>query len=569
MGQSMGSALYSACGCDQYTLDPWRSFTLFQVGDEGQQSSAAPGTKVETSYKPPRTRQWIREVIQASPIFLHVAECNLDHVVDDFEGPKAVVPDTTVIQQGETVEGSEPGLYMLESGMLKVIVTKASQDVGTHVYTFDKPGQTFGHLSLLYNCPRSATVVSCSDTVLWHISRDRFKNSIDDNHLKTIVARHCQTITNVGFSMHSLSSEHAMFNVNLHEGPDNMKNLSRYYNVCRESKDLSLTTSCFAPWHKSKKANGCAKFIPAIQTSHKDPVRVFFFDDNIEWEGKERSAGIVNLRNIETGEFVDFGEGMNGFGRRELVAKNSFVAHSTLYRNVLVQVNILDAMEDEDFFIKIITSYAAKDEKVIVFMDCNATIISMDSISGKDMSEVLLGTMFQMLKVEPKEPLELEWDQRPKIKLEKTMDLKQVVKKIAGEDNEYYTHFFKWDNCVKILNSLTALTGVKWANRDDIPFNLPEFQQMYDHYLVSLVGGTDEEGITLSWYKLYKNLTAGGHSIILNSFGVDTRKVIVKTVVDERQVLQFVVNVELWGPKDIKAFESVYEGLTLPAPTKL
>merc|ERR1712232_135081 len=169
-------------------------------------------------------------------------------------------------------------------------------------------------------------------------------------------------------------------------------------------------------------------------------------------------------------------------------------------------------------------------------MDCNATIISMDSISGKDMAEILLGTMFQMLKVEPQEPFEFVWDERPAVKVEKAMEMKQLVKKIAGTDDLFYKHFFKWDNCIKILNSVVTLANVTWANRSNAPFNLEHFQTMYDRYLVSLVGGTDEEGITQSWYKLYTNLTAGGHGIVLNSFGVDTRKVIVKTVADERQV---------------------------------
>merc|ERR1712226_558103 len=113
-------------------------------------------------------------------------------------------------------------------------------------------------------------------------------------------------------------------------------------------KDLVLTTSCFTPWHKSKKANGFGKFIPAVRSSKPDQVRVFFFDDNIEWDGTETSTGITNLRDVDTGQFVEFGEGMNGFSR-EVVSTNSIVAHSPQYRNVLVQVSILDAMEDEEY----------------------------------------------------------------------------------------------------------------------------------------------------------------------------------------------------------------------------
>mmetsp|Transcript_31427 Transcript_31427/g.54528 ORF Transcript_31427/g.54528 Transcript_31427/m.54528 type:complete len:226 (+) Transcript_31427:2-679(+) len=220
-------------------------------------------------------------------------------------------------------------------------------------------------------------------------------------------------------------------------------------------------------------------------------------------------------------------------------------------------------MEDEDFFVKIIDKYTKPGEKVIAFMDCNATIVSMDSISGKDNSEVLLGTMFQMIKVEPQEPFQFEWPGRVPVTVEKAMDLKQLVKKVAGQENEFYTHFFKWSNCMRVLENLDSLTKVKWANRREKPFKMEEFQTLYEHYLKSLCGSSDEDGITQSWYKVYKYLIAGGHSLVLNSFGVDTRKVILKTVSDERRVLQMIVNVELWGPKDIKAFENIYE-LSLP-----
>lgn len=242
----------------------------------------------------------------------------------------------------------------------------------------------------------------------------------------------------------------------------------------------------------------------------------------------------------------------------EQVSSNSFAGTSDQYRNVLVQVNILDAMEDEDYFINIIKKYALPDEKVIVFMDCNATIISNDSISGKGLAEVLLGTMFQMIRLKPEAPFDFAYEGRPTVKIEKAMDLKTFIKKIAGEDNGFYVHFFKWENCAKILAAVSGLAKVMWVSDEDKPFDIGRFKEMYERYLNTLVGGTDEDGITQSWYKLHTNLTAGGHSLVLNSFGVDTRKVIVKTVSDEHQALHLCMNFELWSPKDIKAFEGIY-----------
>lgn len=546
MGLSNGK-LANSCACC------WRD-----PDEKGTSLSVVAGVMPRT----PR-RSWLREIVYQSPIFLHVSPTYLDDLVSDFEGPTLVRQGTVMIQQGETLSDWEPGMFVVASGTFDVFVAKAGQEKpGTLVYTLDKPGQIFGHIAVLSGCPRTATVVCTAESTVWTLTRESFRASQNEHDTKRMVIRHEQAMASVGFNCKSLSSKFGIFNINLFESPDNKDNLQRYYGICRRSEELTLTTSCFTPWHKNKKKNGFAKVIPAMSRSNNDPVRVFFFDDNIEWEGKENNAGIVNLRDPQTGKFVDFGHGCNGFVH-EMASTNSIVAHSTDYRNVLVQVNILDAMEDEDFFVKIISKYIKPDEKVIVFMDCNATIVSMDSISGKDESEVLLGTMFQMLKVEAQEPFDFHWPGRQPVAIDKTMDLKQLVKKVAGQENEFYTHFFKWNNCATVLEILDNLNRVKWANRADKPFKLAEFQALYEHYLQSLTGSSDDDGITQSWYKVYKYLSAGGHSVVLNSFGVDTRKVILKTVPDERRILQIIVNAELWGPKDVKAFENIYE-LSLP-----
>lgn len=282
----------------------------------------------------------------------------------------------------------------------------------------------------------------------------------------------------------------------------------------------------------------------------------FFFDDNIEWEGLETSPGIVNLRDVRNYDFVEFREGSNGF-KRAIAACNTTVFHSTEFKNVLVQANILDAMEDEHYFTKILENYALPGEKLVVFVDVNSTIISVDSASGKDMSSVLLGTMFEFITVSPPENFSFEWDSRPAVKIEKTMTLKQLAEKIAGDDKKYYGEFYTYENCVNFLRSLCKLAAVDWSTHDR-PFTMKHFKDRYNQYLVSLVGSTSEEGITKSWFQLYNTLKTGGHCIMMNSYGVDTRKVIVKTVADEREVLQLVVNFQEWDPKDMYAFETMY-----------
>eukprot|EP00440_Ansanella_granifera_P023040 gb/GFBE01025020.1/.p1 GENE.gb/GFBE01025020.1/~~gb/GFBE01025020.1/.p1 ORF type:complete len:546 (+),score=95.48 gb/GFBE01025020.1/:1-1638(+) len=505
----------------------------------------------------PLQHRWIKDIVQSSTAFIHTARDNVDRVVECFQGPLLLRAGTVVIKQGERVCDRDPCFYALESGAADVFVVKVNQaPPGQHVFTYDKPGQTFGNMALLYDCPRTATIVARTDIVLWHIDRASFTSSMDGFELEQLVDRHSETMAQAGFAQRSLSNEVAIFRINLMAGSDIVSNLQNYYALCKHSKDMFVTTSCHAAWNQSKKKNGCAKVIPAIRSSRGENVRVFFFDDNIEFEGGEYDTGITNLRDVETGSFVSFGDGVNGF-RRERVATNTDVHYSSEYATVLVQANILDAMEDDDYFTNIVQRYLKPDEKAVVFMDVNSTIISVDSISNKDMSEVLLGTIFGFIRLEPNEPCNFVWEGREAVRLDKAIDLKQLAKKIAGADSEYYSSFFKWDRCMAILDAVAPLGKVNWANRRDRRFSKVHFREVYDHYLVSLEGSTDDAGITRSWFACYKHLLAGDHCIVLNSFGVDTRKIIVKTCKDERQVLQVAVNTELWTPKDVNAYEKM------------
>jgi hypothetical protein len=54
-------------------------------------------------------------------------------------------------------------------------------------------------------------------------------------------------------------------------------------------------------------------------------------------------------------------------------------------------------------------------------------------------------------------------------------------------------------------------------------------------------------------YKCYRGLHYGA------SAGMDVRQTILKTVVDEREVLHLVVNITKWNPKDLATFEKTYE----------
>ena len=43
-----------------------------------------------------------------------------------------------------------------------------------------KPGEAFGELALLYNCPRAATITAVEDSELWSLDRKTFNHIVKD-----------------------------------------------------------------------------------------------------------------------------------------------------------------------------------------------------------------------------------------------------------------------------------------------------------------------------------------------------------------------------------------------------
>jgi hypothetical protein len=501
----------------------------------------------------------LKEAVRTSPVFMHVAEDRVDDVVSSFKGPLLVLPGTAIIMQGAAVESDEPGLFVLARGCLECFIAKGTeQPPGRRVFTFNMPGQTFGHVALLYGCERMATIIASEASELWHLDREGFKIGMDDSRLGRIVARHGETVAKYGITTDSVAREFGIFDINLPDGGKMQHNLLGYYNLCKESIGMLATFSCFANWNQNKKVNGAAKGIPAVRTtSNSEQVRIFFFDDNIEWEGKENSSGICNLRDVETGHFVEFTEGVNGF-RQESTARYTVIHPSSEYSNVVIKANILDAMEFPSYFTDIIDTYSKSGEKIIVYMDVNSTILSADSISSKGMTSVLLGTLLEFMTLEPREVFVVEWEARAPVKVEKRMTLKQLAKKICDVDKKYYDQFYTCENCLKLLDLVIPRADVQWS-RNDQPFTMQNFKEAFEHYCAALVGSTNDIGLVNSWFDCYRAMQAKGNSIVLNSFGMDVRPTILKTVKDEREIVHVSVSISRWNPKDVEAFNKIYE----------
>ena len=76
--------------------------------------------------------------------------------------------DTVIIKEGD--DGDY--FYVLESGGVQIIRNIEGND--TLLYS-PVPGDSFGEMALLYNCPRNATIVTTSDSKLWAVDRVTFR----------------------------------------------------------------------------------------------------------------------------------------------------------------------------------------------------------------------------------------------------------------------------------------------------------------------------------------------------------------------------------------------------------
>lgn len=359
------------------------------------------------------------------------------------------------------------------------------------------------------------------------------------------------------FEALNLHPNYNVFDMNLFDSDMMHQNLKLYFQCCKEQTGLMVTTSCFSVWREAKKTNGAAKVIPAVPATglnEEGPnmYRVFFFDDNINLHlgGSFDAEGICNLRDVNSGEFVDFSIGKNGFAA-ERFFRHTVVHHSDEYRNVLVQANIVDAIANPDYFTSIIHSYAKPGEKLLVFADVNGTVVWDDTVRGKGAGEVLLGTMFRFAEVRPgPEGFAFGWEDKPPVLVEKNEDLRGLVNRISNKDNDFYQRFWTLATCREFLDKLSQSAKIGWLRNDDTTFPAAFFTA-YDQNLEEIKKHALVDGIPESWFTCYDYLLNAGHTVVLNSFGVDTFRVMTRVVPDVRNVLQLTVNFKRWGQKDV------------------
>merc|ERR1712190_383820 len=91
----------------------------------------------------------------------------------DMETVLMAMQEKTV-QVGEKVivEGADGDfLFVIEKGDLDCIKNINGED---KVVKTCSPGDVFGELALLYNCPRAASVVAKQNAICWQLDRESF-----------------------------------------------------------------------------------------------------------------------------------------------------------------------------------------------------------------------------------------------------------------------------------------------------------------------------------------------------------------------------------------------------------
>jgi len=369
-------------------------------------------------------------------------------------------------------------------------------------------------------------------------------------------------------SMCDLYPPYKIYDIDFYGGDQNtlLKNLWNYYSVCIEHSspyaNMIVTTSCFTQWRKGKKSNGCAKVIPAMPMSADSgpsgkPTRVFFFDDNINlhFGGAVDSEGICNLRDLTTGEFVAHGEGQNGF-KSERFFRQTTVQHSTDYRVVLIQVNILDVMIHPNFFTQIIARYAEPGESLLCFFDVNGVLVWDDTAADQTVAEVLLKTMFRLVEFRPRAGLQdrqFVFEEWPPTTLDKPENGKSMVARIHKGNNDKYHTFWEIDRCKRFLDEVAKLADIAWG-WDSTTLTVSSFFEDYDRSkkeIEGLQGSAAKDGIPDSWPIVFNYLREHGHTAVLNSFGADTHRAVKRVVPELQQVVQLTVNYEMWGERDV------------------
>lgn len=74
-------------------------------------------------------------------------------------------------------------MYVVDSGLLDCYKRFKPNENEKFLKTYG-PGESFGELALLYNCPRAASIVAKENSILWELDRQTFNFIVRDAAIK-------------------------------------------------------------------------------------------------------------------------------------------------------------------------------------------------------------------------------------------------------------------------------------------------------------------------------------------------------------------------------------------------
>merc|ERR1711879_912686 len=161
--------------------------------------------------------------------------------------------------------------------------------------------------------------------------------------------------------------------------------------------------------------------------------------------------------------------------------------------------------------------------------------------------------MFRFAEVRPRAAFDFAWDEQPPVHVEKPVTLRHLVNEISNDDNEFYKLFWTITTCNRFLTELHKVADIRWL-QDASSLAPDRFHSIFGECLEGLRHHGTADGITRSWFACYEELKNAGHVAVLNSFGVDSQRVVNSCVPDPREVLQIAVNYSMWGQRDLSAW---------------
>jgi len=120
----------------------------------------------------------IKELLIDSFMFSDLTDKEIEIVINAMNKVE-VKKDQTIITEGDNGDD----MYLVQSG--KYICSKVFKDNKEATFLrYYEPGQVFGELCLLYNCPRAASIKCQEDGLLYGLDRATFNNIVKDSAIK-------------------------------------------------------------------------------------------------------------------------------------------------------------------------------------------------------------------------------------------------------------------------------------------------------------------------------------------------------------------------------------------------